>query len=309
MQKNNKFSKRKGTAYLLFALLIPLFFAVTYYINQGVKLHTTRMNKSIDEEELNRLWENKEYKKIAEVCDEVLEENYLDVNFLAVAGFANFYMGISQVSLEMKIPFINQSIFHLRKALIAADDELRGKISYVLGKAYYYKGRHYSDLCIKYLDMSLEEGYSGTDIYEFKGLAYYDLKEYQFSLDEFMKLSEEKRSADVLFIMASAYGQLDRHEDKEIYLKKVLSKADKLQLKIDTNYMLASSLLKRGRYSESLEYSSKVIKLKPDYADGLILYGKIQTHLGNGNEAIKAFKKTLILRPGDKEALAWLKER
>ena len=119
---------------------------------------------------LQELWEAQDYEEINIRCDQQLLETPLDRRLLIYNGFSFFYRGVSQYSLEEKIPFFDEAIGNLRKAMLFDSEDSREKILYVLGKAYHFKGKYYTDLTIRYLKESIDLGYIGDDTYEYLGL-------------------------------------------------------------------------------------------------------------------------------------------
>lgn len=306
-KNKRRFSKRKGSVYLLTILLLALFLFISIFLNKGIELYGNNLSKSFEEEDLNRLWEERKYSQIVTTCEEVLEENFLDLNYLCFHGFANFYLGISQISLEMKIPLINQSIISLRKAFILADGKLKGDIAYVLGKAYYYKGKSFSDLTIKYLNIALNEGYLGKDIYEFKGLAYYELGQYDKSIIEFEALPVEKHSPEIMHIISQAYGRSGNFLKQEEILVDILNNSSQRDVRTNSSLDLASLYFDKEDYQKAIVQANEVLKWRADEYEAQFILGKSLYMVGEKADAKKVFRKILKQKPGDKEALSWLK--
>ncbi|MGL1894044.1 MAG: hypothetical protein OCD02_20600 [Spirochaetaceae bacterium] len=309
MYKNSKrkFSKRKSSIYLLILLLPFLFIFMTFFLNQGIRFYGNNLVKAFEEEDLNKLWNEKKYSQIVTICEEVLNENFLELNYLYFHGISNFYLGISQISLEMKIPLINQSIVSLRKAYILSSGKLKGDITYVLGKAYYYKGRNYSDLTIKYLDIALVEGYLGKDIYEFKGLAYYELGLFPESIKEFEYLPEERHSPEINYIISQAYNQIGNFEKQEEMLLDILGNSGQKNVKINSHVELAKIYFNSKRYIEAIEQVNDILQLRPDDFEAGFILGKSLFITGKKVEANKIFRKLSKINSNDKELISWLK--
>lgn len=304
--KKKQFSKRKSSIYLLIILLPFLFIFITFSLNQGIHTYGNTLVRSFEEEDLNKLWNEKKYSQIVSICEEVLDENFLELNYLYFHGIANFYLGISQISLEMKIPLINQSIISLRKAYILSDGKLKGDISYVLGKAYYYKGRNYSDLTIKYLNIALDEGYFGKDIYEFKGLAYYELGQYKKSIEEFNNLSEERHSPEINYIISQAYGLSGNVSEQENILKSSLIDSSQKNVRVNSIFDLARIYYNSQRYSLAIEQLEEILSIRVDDFEAGLLLAKSEAMVGNKVEADKLFRKLLRQEPGNEEIREWL---
>jgi len=103
------------------------------------------------EETLEALWGGQRYEEINAVSEQLLAEDPLRLDALLYNGFSYFYRGVNQFSFEEKIALFDRCISNLRKAIVLDIGETKGSALYVLGKAYYYKGKYYADLTIEYL--------------------------------------------------------------------------------------------------------------------------------------------------------------
>lgn len=91
-------------------------------------------------------------------------------------------------------------------------------MEYILGKAYYHKGRHYLDLSIKYLKRSLDHGYEAEDSYKYLGLAYSELGMYKEGVVYFLK-SLDKKPDDMLYLaLGQTYYKMEDDQTSEKYL-------------------------------------------------------------------------------------------
>ena len=160
--------------------------------------------KTVSSQTLSALWKEQKYAEINSRADSILAVTPLNEEALVYNGFAYFYESVAQSSLENKIPLLDKAATNLRRALLSKDNSLTASIYYVLGKTYYFKGKFYLDLSIKYLNKSVEDGYSGEDTYEYLGLAYSDLGEYDQAAGYFQKAIAQHPSGLLLFILAQS---------------------------------------------------------------------------------------------------------
>ena len=93
----------------------------------------------------------------------------MDATALSYRGFAYFYRAVAEIALEEKLPLLDESIVSLRRALLSGTPFV-GEVDYVLGKAYFYKGKYYYDESISYMESSLAKGYVQKDSNEYIGL-------------------------------------------------------------------------------------------------------------------------------------------
>ena len=68
---------------------------------------------------------------------------------------------------------------------------LQPEIHYILGKAYFHKGKFYADLAISHLLKARELGYVAADMNEYLGLAYSLVARFGEASDYFLKAVEK----------------------------------------------------------------------------------------------------------------------
>jgi tetratricopeptide (TPR) repeat protein len=153
----------------------------------GLSLVTNLKNKGSGsiQKELSRLWEEGSYKSAFELSKAELARRPLDYFLLSIHGFSAYQLGISQINSSDTIAYIDECIWSLRKALIAKNIGAKGRVYYVLGKAYYYKGAFFADLAVKFLEQARAFSYAARDIPEYLGLAYAALHDYRNSVAAF----------------------------------------------------------------------------------------------------------------------------
>jgi tetratricopeptide (TPR) repeat protein len=137
------------------------------------------------QKELSQLWEEGAYKNAFELSKAELARRPLDYFLLALHGFSAYQLGISQINSSDTMAYIDECIWSLRKALIAKNNGANGRVCYVLGKAYYYKGAFFADLSVKFLEQARAFSYAARDIPEYLGLAYAALQDYRSSVAAF----------------------------------------------------------------------------------------------------------------------------
>ncbi|MDR2479091.1 MAG: hypothetical protein LBD48_07250, partial [Treponema sp.] len=105
-----------------------------------------------DRKELLRLWESGDFANVFIASQAALDSRPMDYFLLTINGFAAYQMGISQINSPDSLKYIDGSINVLRKALLLRNSASDGRVYYVLGKAYSYKGDSFADLVIEYLE-------------------------------------------------------------------------------------------------------------------------------------------------------------
>ena len=224
---------------------------------------------------LEDLWEQQRYEEINLQCDAVLAGEPLNVRALIYGGFSYFYRGVNQFSFEDKIAFFDLSIAHLRKARLLDIGELAGRLYYVLGKAYYYKGKFYADLTIRYLTMAEESGYIADDTYEYLGLAHSELGRYEESAESFLKAVEQEPTDMRYLALAQAYfnqGLTDRSEE---YLLRTLNKTSDPAVETKTRFLLGKIYLESDQLTKAEDQYRRVLESNPISADAYYFLGEI----------------------------------
>jgi tetratricopeptide (TPR) repeat protein len=169
----------------------------------------SRVRNSANNEisELLRVWNSQDYEQAYQISKNALIQKPVDFFLLTINGFSAFQLGISQINSQNILAFIDEGIFSLRKALLYKEASNDGRIYYVLGKAYGYKGNEYSDLVIKYLEIASDLNYKVQDIYEYLGLAYAASGDYGNSVAAFSQafVPEKPPSDNLLLSIARSY--------------------------------------------------------------------------------------------------------
>jgi tetratricopeptide (TPR) repeat protein len=215
---------------------------------------------------LSELWNNRLYEEIITRCDQRLEQDPLDTQALVFRGFSYFYRAVSEVTLEERIPFLDESIVSLRRALLAADNPWAIETDYVLGKAYYHRGKYYYDLTIDYLGRALESGYQADDMYEYLGLASTQLDRTEEGLRYFHKALEKNPSDLLLLMIGQSYLQLSRTAEAEEYLLRALNKTEDKAVEKRCRFFLGQLYFDRQDYFKAEKEYLQIIEIDPNSA-------------------------------------------
>ena len=249
------------------------------------------------EQTLQEIWEAKNYEALNQRCEELLVDKPLDFEGLVYNGFAYFYRGVGQFSLEERLPFIDQSIANLRKALILDPTPLQGKIEYILGKAYFQKGKFYSDLSLKYLEESVISGYIGEDTFEYLGLVYSGLGDYKKSAEYYLKALDTAPSDTLYLVLAQTYNQLGDIPKAEEYLIWALNKTKDHTVEEKSRFLLGHIYMDKKEYLKAEEQFTSILEENRSSADAHYYLGDVYEEMGDNAKARYQWRKALEIDP------------
>ncbi len=283
---------------LLIIILILVVVAVGYFILRG-RVHLP-VGKPTTKITLNDLWQEKNYGQINTQASEILANRPLDESALVYNGFAYFYESVAQSSLEKRIPLLDKAIINLRKALLTKPNSLTPSIYYVLGKSYYFKGKFYLDLAIKYLNKAVEDGYSGSDTYEYLGLAYSDLGEYDKSAALFHKAIAQRPSGLLLFILAQTYYKAGNNKSAEEYLLRSVNAAQGTKdttVDEQARFLLGKIYTDQKAYLKAEDQYKQILDINPRSADAHYYLGDIYSLMNDNVKARAEWRDALRIDP------------
>lgn len=256
--------------------------------------------KTKTKQTLSSLWKERKYSTINARADSILSTTPLDENALVYNGFAYFYEGMAETSLEKKIPLLDKTVKNLRRALLAKRNPLTPSIYYILGKSYYFKGKFYLDLAIKYLNKSVEDGYSGEDTFEYLGLAYSDLREYDQAAVYFQKAIRQHPSGLLLFMLAETYYQAGNKKSAEEYLFRSVNMAQRTKdtsVEEQARFLLGKIYTDRKLYFKAEDQYKRVLGIDPRSADAHYYLGDIYSFTNKTVKARAEWREALRIDP------------
>jgi len=243
------------------------------------------------------LWNNGSYDEILANGQEELKRLPLDPGTLVFSGFAAFHKGVAEVTVEKKLPLINQSIVSLRKALLVPNVPLQPEIHYILGKAYFHKGKFYADLAISHLLKAQELGYSATDMNEYLGLAYSLVARFNEASDYFLKAVEKNPSDLLLWTLGQTYFQMQRNDDAVRYLRLSINKTKDRALEQRCRFLLGEIFTKTKQFPEAQAEYQTILDRNPNSADAHFYLGEIALAQGNKDGARAEWRKAFKIDP------------
>ena len=242
-------------------------------------------------------WQAKKYDSVIELCSKVRAEEPLQPRALALAGFAYFYKSLGEYSMEDKLTLVDNSIFTLRKARIIENRPYKAEIEYILGKAYYHKGKFYLDQAIKHIKNSIDLGYVAEDSYEYLGLAYSEINQYEESVTYFLKALEKQETALLHLTLAQAFYRLNDKTSAEEHLLRAINKAGEPTIENKSRFLLAQIYTDGNAYLKAEKQYMQILDDNPQSADAHYYLGEIYAKMDDSIKARAEWRKALQIDP------------
>ena len=274
-----------GVTILVFLSLLPVFF---------LKIRGSGRNEN---KQLRDSFESGAFESAYEQSDQMLKKKPLDFFLLTVHGFSAYQLAIAQTNTFDTLSFIDNCIWSLRKALLSRVND--GRVLYVLGKAYYYKGVGYSDLAVNYLEKARAAFYMAADIPEYLGLAYAAMRDYRSSVEAFsLALTGETPPSDILLLaIARSYLALDEVEQTKAYLIRCLEITRDSKTTAAARLVLGNTLVKTGDIRGAEKEYLKVIEEDGDNAEAHYQLGELYALGGDITRARAEWRRALRIDP------------
>lgn len=304
-------SKRKPINWFLIiiiiAVIIIIFFIFFLFIlNNNKEIEITDPES---EQSLFELWNGGLYSEVISKSKQILINKPVDRDTLMYSGFSYYYLAYYEESLEDKINLINSAIINIRRAKLSKNLAYIAETDYILGKAYIekeviiengqrkYSGKYYPDLAIQYLENSINLGYVGKDTYEYLGLAYDAMENYEKVIESFKKAYELDNLDKYTLAIGKAYLQLEDFNNSEIYLLKTLSESVTSDTEKECRFSLAEIYLYKNELDDAKEQFLAIIELDPYSAVAHFQLGEIYFSQNDIVQARSEYRKTLRIDP------------
>ena len=203
---------------------------------------------------------------------------------------------MSQNALEEKMPFLDQAIVSLRRAKLAGTP-FSGEIDYVLGKAYFNKGKYYYDLAISSMESSLAKGYVQKDSQEYIGQAYTQLGDYEKGLEHFLTALKDDSGDLLLLTIGQTYYQMKRTSDAVDYLLRTLNKTEDKDIEERARFLLGGIYLDTNELFKAEEQFTAIVRIDPKSADAHYDLGEVYAKMNDPVKARAEWRNALIIDP------------
>lgn len=295
--KDPKNRKHKNRIHFVVPSGVIILLIASIVLFRGVAGLKRSLSNKIDSIDLSLIWEAGDFDRIIELTEKQLEVEPLDTVALIYCGFSYFYKGVSQVSNERSIPLMNRSIFLLRKVLIHDNIPMESRLHYILGKAYLHKDYYYSDLAVKHLSQSIDEGFINPDSYEYLGQAYSLLGDFDNSINFYLK-ALDINATDMLYLKISEdYIKNKMYNESEKYLVLMIDATRDEVLKKKGLFQLANLYYDMKNYSAAETVLMELINLEIDNENYHFLLGEVYFFLDDMTKARSEWHKTARINP------------
>jgi tetratricopeptide (TPR) repeat protein len=264
-------------------------------------------------EELGPLYGAGAYEKAYALSGEGLTQSPLDFFLLTIHGFSAFELAIAQINNRDTLGYIDDCIWSLRKTFLSPESLNDGRIFYILGKAYYYKGPGYADLAVKYLEKARALSYPAGDIPEYLGLAYIAIRDYRGSVAAFslaLKAGENQGNGETIFApsdlflisIARSYLALGENETARAYLIQCIENSRDSKTIVTARLLLGGVYVKLGDLRAAEAQYAAVIEEIDENAEAHFQLGEIYNAGGDIVRARAEWRKTVRLDPSHQPA-------
>ena len=255
--------------------------ALIFYIS------TVKNGVNNEKRELLRVWNEGKFEQAYEISKNALLEKPVDYFLLTINGFSAYQLGISQINSQNKLLFIDECIFSLRKALLHKEASNDGRVFYVLGKAYGYKGDEYADLAVKYLEKANSLSYEAQDIPEYLGLAYAAYGDYRNSVAAFSNafVSDKQPSDNLLLSIARSYMAMEEYNMAIGYLKRCIDTSPDSKSIVVSRFLLAEIFKTSGDYGNAEKEYLSILNYSGENAEVHYQLGELYNLQGDTTRA------------------------
>jgi tetratricopeptide (TPR) repeat protein len=276
-----------------------------------------RSRSGNERKELLKYWEAGSFDQVYRVSSAELNSRPLDYFLLTLHGFSAYQLGIAQINHADTLKFIDEAVWSLRKARLLKNSQNDGRVYYVLGKAYYYKGAGYADMAVRYLEEARSLRYQAGDIPEYLGLAYAALRDYRSSVEAFsqalMPAEESPESPDAAFpsdvlllSIARSYMALEETETARAYLLRCVEISRDTNTRTKARLLLGEVLSAAGDLAGAEIQYTAVLEEADDNAEAHYQLGELFSAGGDVTRARAEWRRAYRIDPAHPRARARL---
>jgi tetratricopeptide (TPR) repeat protein len=308
-KKSSYTAKYKRRKFLKFCMILVVLAALVYGANfiRNFKTSTNR-----ERSEPLAYWQAGEYAKSFESSGVYLEKAPMDYFFLTVHGYSAYQLAFSQVKMSETMRYIDECIFSLRKAILTPEGMKDGRVYYVLGKAYYFKGAEYADACVDYLQHAQALSWNVNDMAEYLGLSYARLGDYRASVAAFaqaLNTAGENPPDTLLLAIARSYIELREDAIAEGYLVRCLETSKDIDSIVEARLLLGGIMREREEYDAAEKHYAAILAEAGENAAAHHELGELYLAMGDVARARSEWRRANRIDPAFAPSIARINER
>ena len=261
-----------------------------------------------EKKDILQVWDAGDFGRVFEISKNALLARPMDYFLLTINGFSAYQLGISQINAHNTLLFMDECIKSLRKALLLKESSSDGRVYYVLGKAYSYKGDEYADLAIQYLENAVNLSYNAEDISEYLGLAYAAIGDYRGSVEAFSQaLGSTAKTTDALLLsIARSYMALEEFDTARAYLVRCAEISQDSKSVLTARFLLAEIFRKTGDNDGAENEYYSILKETGENAEAHYQLGELYNLKGDTTKARSEWRLAYRTDPAHAKARARL---
>jgi len=285
-----------------------IFFSISLIVLSVFIVSHIKNSSKNERKELTRIWNEGDYEKAYNISKTALQEKPVDYFLLTINGFSAYQMAIAQINSQNTLNYINECIFSLRKALLHKEAAKDGRVFYVLGKAYGYKGNEYADLAVKYLEMANHLSYDAYDIPEYLGLAYAAYGDYRSSVEAFTRafVPGKQPSDNLLLSISRSYIAMEEYNMALGYLNRCIDFSADSKSVVLSRFMLAEIYRNNNDYENAEKQYLSIINDSGENAEVHYQLGELYNMKGDATRARSEWRTAYRQDPAHAKARARL---
>lgn len=247
------------------------------------------------EVDFKELWTAKQFDEIIASSNLKLDHTPFNSYYLAYKGLSLFYKGDSEI--EERNNYYDRAVSALRKALIGDQVHFEKEISFILGMIYFYKGKYYYDLAVKYIEKALSMGYKTNDALVRLGLAYWYLDDSQAALNFFLEAARESQSDKLMLLIGKTYLKLNEVEQAKDFFLRAIKKNNEPQVVQEALFRLGDLYFEQKDYEQAKIQYEEILKIDKKSANAHFNLGEIYYKLNDIVKARAEWRETLRVDP------------
>ncbi|MFZ5354588.1 MAG: tetratricopeptide repeat protein [Bacillota bacterium] len=302
---------------ILFAFIVGGFFLVErkiadYFINTG------EIKEKLDE--IHEMLDREEFDSAFELAKEIVHNKYISVERMnaVVVKFQNkdrieeglYLLNVLLSKSNNNLSWAYHMLHKNESANYYADKALAimpNSAVELCNKANALRGLGKSEEAIKYYDMALEKQSNISEAIWGKAMTYYDMKNYEKSVEFFKKYREIKPEDEesTRYYITSSYREMNRIADA---VTEYINQSKKDRSNTSPYYSLAYLLFEQKDYKNALVYYDTIISTDPEDAWAYFYKADCYAKLDMLDEAIDALIKAVELNTECLNELTYLEE-